>query len=134
MSNQACPICSSQHCNCHNLEEGQQLRYEYDSAGNLKRVVKERKQDCWVVTAYYGDPFDPHVCAIRNLRDQLLAASFIGPLVAQVNVQYHRLGVSPIGSWWAAKLSAREQNIHKAVTKRVCALLLFCSHKFSTNY
>lgn len=129
MSGQVCQICgaAANCCNCqsaiHNLNIGEKLKIKRDTQGNITEVSKEK--DCWVITAYYGHPFDPNVCAIRGLRDDLSSKAVVGVWVNWVNVQYQKLGRSRIGMWWASKLGEAEQNIPKVITRQLCQGLLW---------
>lgn len=59
---------------------------------------------CWIVTAYYGDPYDPHVCAIRAMRDAWLADPRLHAATALLNALYVRGGEGALGRWWRGHL------------------------------
>jgi hypothetical protein len=87
----------------------------------------KEKGSCWVVTAYYGSPFDPNVQSIKNLRSSLQAEPVVGTVVTQVNFFYHRVGQSAFGHWWQAKLSESHDNLPKYLSGMVCHFLLSMS-------
>lgn len=82
------------------------------------------KDSCWVVSAYYGNPYHPNVQTIRELRDSLLAKPLLGPVIEQVNVSYYRLGESAFGSWWRRQLADSQNNLPRLLSACICRFLL----------
>lgn len=85
------------------------------------------EDSCWVVTAYYGSPFDPNVLAIRDLRGSLLAKPILGPAVARINGAYHHVGRTAFGRWWQARLSEPRPNGPRLLSGVLCRYLLLAS-------
>ena len=76
--------------------------------------------NCWIVTAYYGDPRDPHVCAIRALREEWLADPWMRPGIAWLNDLYLRAGETPPGRWWMAHLHHGRRSPARRLTQLIC--------------
>ncbi|MCB0210840.1 MAG: hypothetical protein KDJ52_15990 [Anaerolineae bacterium] len=130
MAQKACRTCGAPPncCDCQtaipDLNVGERLIIKRNKQGDIIEVTREKKSDCWVVTAYYGDPLDPHVCAIRELRDYLSNKVIVGTWVTWANSQYQKLGRSRTGMWWASQLREAEQNMPKVITGHLCRGLL----------
>lgn len=88
-----------------------------------EKVRKRGKggSSCWVVTAYYGDPDHPHVCAIRALRSAWLADPRLRPLATGLNRLYLRVGAGAVGRWWSDRLA--EAGWERRLTRLLCHAL-----------
>jgi len=111
------------------LQTNEKLVYEYDDQGRLKSVSKVNRDECWVVTAYYGTPLDPNVCVVRAWRDSLMEVPFWGLIAKAINRLYKYLGKTMFAVWWKAKLNDGKTNFPRIVTKNLCGLLTFLARR-----
>jgi len=92
----------------------------YPAGGNRSAATAAKR--CWVVTAYYGYPEHPRVCAIRRMRDDWLDLP-LGSLVQGIDDAYQRIGDSRVGTWWASRLHPGRTGWVRFLTRPICALL-----------
>lgn len=71
----------------------------------------EKEDSCWIVTAFYGDPFHPDVVAIRDFRSSLVEVPFLGKWVSSINDGYHFLGKTTFGVWWRDEVARSKYSI-----------------------
>lgn len=91
----------------------------------------EKEKDCWVVSAYYGDPSHESVEAIRVLRSDLISVPVFGKLVTGINELYLRLGRSPFGRWWIFKVENEKKSLPAIISEMISRVLLFVASKAS---
>jgi predicted outer membrane repeat protein len=80
-------------------------------------------RSCWVVTAYYGYPDHPAVCAVRTLRDDLLEHPIAGPAVARLDHWYRAAERTTCAAWWSAQVAGRRPCPARLLTAPVCQIL-----------
>lgn len=86
-----------------------------------------KDSSCWIVTAYYGNPYHPSVESIKALRAYLMSLPVVGQGVAQINGVYQRVGEASFGRWWVTKLSDSHTNFPKLLSRLICYALLMSS-------
>jgi len=104
------------------LKSGEKLKYKYDDKGRISSISKGSK--CWVVTAYYGDPNDINVCLIRDKRDSLKEAPYIGQIIKTIDRIYQYIGESKFGKWWIKNVEKGNSTIPNKISRVICILLL----------
>ena len=105
------------------LKSGEKLEYKYDDKGRISSVTKG-SSNCWVVTAYYGDPNHTNVCLIRDKRDSLKETPYIGELIKTIDNLYQYIGKSKFGEWWIRNVEKGNSTIPNKISKAICLLLL----------
>ena len=107
------------------LKTGEKVIVDRDAEGRIQQVRKVEARDCWIVTAYYGEPRHPNVEAIRHLRQTLIATAVCGSVVNRVNTAYLRLGRTRIGRWWRSELAIGQNRIVKYSSQLLCMMLMW---------
>ena len=93
------------------------------SSGDTEYVVRADpnygKTDCWVATAYFGDPFHPDVKALRAARDYFASGRRLGPLTRSCNRLYYALGRTAFGQWWSRGLIGQDALLRQSLTRLI---------------
>ena len=95
-----------------NIPQGKKVIERTTADGKKEYIVRNDPNyggpDCWLATAYFGDPLHPDVVLLRRWRDSRIAGRSdqeIGKvLVRLANTAYLSLGRTRFGIWWAQGL------------------------------
>lgn len=116
------------------LKKGEKLVYNYDEKGRVKEIKRQDDSGpCWVVTAYYGDPFHENVCKIRSLRENLIENKRFGFLFLFINELYLVIGKTEFSKYWIKKVK-ENNSIHQKLSKIICELLLKVANSLTERH
>jgi len=91
-------------------------RVSGDTEYVVRRDPNYGKDDCWIATAYFGDPYHPDVKTLRAARNYYTASGWFRPLVRGCNRLYYAIGRTKPARWWRSGLTVKGSTTRQILT------------------